>query len=227
MKKIITLVLSAFIFASSTFAVDLSADFNLALPLDFTTSKLNVDVNENNYTHTTAKSTESGFGADVGFKAMVTDMFGVKVNLGFYMPKKVKSTTTTVTKILGKENTVTGDPVTTVYSDIYDSFTSFNVFVGPAICVQNKKSYAITVTPGLSIDMRTASVKAGNQTKSVKYQYWGFGAEVDANYALTKKLYLNFSCPAVYQFKVVDSEDKETERKGFYVVPKIGVGYNF
>lgn len=227
MKKIISAALAVFLFVGSAFAIDFSADFNVALPLDFTTSKINVDVNDNNYTHTTIKNKESGFGADIGFKAMLTDMFGVKLNLGYYMPQKIKSTTTTTTKVLGKESTSTADPVTTSYSDIYSSLSSFNVFVGPAIVVQNKKAYAITVTPGLSIDMRTASYTVGDQTKSVKYQYWGFGAEFDASYTLTKNLYLNFSCPAVYQFKIVDSEDNETERKGFYVVPKIGVGYNF
>lgn len=227
MKKIISVVLATLLFVGSAFAIDFSADLNVALPLDFTTSKLNVDVNDNNYTHTTTKKTESGFGFDAGFKAMFTDMFGVKMNLGLYMPQKVKSTTTTATKLLGKENTVTADPVTTEYSDMFDSFTSFNVFVGPAICVQNKKSYALTVTPGLSIDMRTASVKVGDETKSTKYQYWGFGAEIDAIYIVTKNIYLNFSCPAVYQFKIVDSDDNETDRNGFYVVPKIGVGYKF
>lgn len=227
MKKIIVALLSVFILAGSAFAVDLSADFNVALPFDFTTNKYNVDVNDSNYTHTTTKNKESGFGVDAGLKAMLTKQFGVKVNLGYYCPKKVTSTTTTVSKILGKESTVKGDPITTTYSDVYDSFSSFNVFVGPAIVVQDKKSYDITVTPGLSIDMRSASKTVGDQTKTVKYQYWGVGAQIDATYNLSKKLYLNFSCPAVYQFKIVDSDDNEAECNGFYLVPKIGVGYNF
>jgi len=225
MKKLLSAAVAAIVLVGSAFAIDLSVDANFALPLDFTSSNYNVDVNEKNYTHTKTVSRDSGIGADIGVKAMLTDMFGVKADVGLYFPQSLTTTVTNTTSVLGKVTTVGPNESTMKYADIYDSYSSFNIFAGPAIRAVKAKGYEICVTPGLSVDMRKATVGTGDQAQSSTMTYLGFGAELDARVKLNKHVYINAACPFIYQFKVIDSSNNEYEAKGFYVVPKIGVGY--
>lgn len=224
MKKILSVAVATLMFVGSIFAIDFSVDGNFAIPLDFAKTETNNEVPYIKSTITT-NSQEVSFGGDIGVKAMLTKMFGVKVDLGLYFPNKKSSKTTTVTTF-GNNTTKTEADGEIVYADIYDSFTSFNLFVGPAIRLANKKSYAFCVTPGFSFDWRTAKYTVGNNSTSIKTTTLGFGAEIDARYNITKNIYLNAACPFIYQFKVI-SENDESKINAFYIVPKIGLGYRF
>lgn len=224
MKKILSVAAAAFMLVGSIFAIDFSVDGNFAIPLDF--AKDTKTIVESSILGTkstvTKNSQEVGFGGDVGIKAMLTKNFGLKLDLGLYFPNSQSWKTTTT---LNNSSTINDEKY--VYSDIYDSYTSFNLFVGPAIRLSNKKSYAICVTPGFSFDWRTAKVTSGDKTTTDKTTVLGFGAEFDARYNITKNIYLNAACPIIYQFKKINSNNDETKINALYVVPKIGLGYRF
>lgn len=229
MKKNLSVIIATLMLAGSVFAIDFSVDGNFAIPLDFakteTKSENTVLSVKTTYNRTTNYQ-EVGFGGDVGIKAMLTKNFGLKLDLGLYFPNSQSWKTTTVSTVNKNSNTTNSDGKY-VYSDMYDSFTSFNLFVGPAIRLSNKKSYAICVTPGFSFDWRTAKVTVGNNSTTNKTTVLGFGAEFDARYNITKNIYLNAACPIIYQFKEINSNNDETKINALYVVPKIGVGYRF
>lgn len=224
MKKILSVAVAVFMLVGSIFAIDFSVDGNFAIPLDF--AKETKTVVESSILGTkstiTTNSQEVGFGGDVGIKAMLTKNFGLKLDLGFYFPNSQSYKITTTLN-----NSSRDDSGKYVYSDRYDSFTSFNLFVGPAIRLSNKKSYAICVTPGFSFDWRTSKVTSGETTTTNKTTVLGFGAEFDARYNITKNIYLNAACPIIYQFKEINSNNDETKINALYVVPKIGLGYRF
>lgn len=230
MKKILSVAIATLMLVGSVFAIDFSVDGNFAVPLDFTKSETHSSSSilgvTTNYDRTT-NNKEFGLGGDLGLKAMLTKTFGVKVDLGLYFPQSVTSKTTTVTKVGSSTTTSNPDPTETKYSDIYDSYTSFNLFVGPAIRLANKKAYAFCVTPGFSVDWRTAKYTVGDTPKTSKTTTLGFGAELDARFNITSHFYLNAACPFVFQFKTIYDDDSEADAKGFYMVPKIGVGYRF
>lgn len=229
MKKNLSVIIATLMLAGSVFAIDFSVDGNFAIPLDFakteTKSENTVWGVKTTYNRTTNYQ-EVGFGGDVGIKAMLTKNFCLKLDLGLYFPNSQSWKTTTVSTVNKTSNTTNSDGKY-VYSDMYDSFTSFNLFVGPAIRLSNKKSYAICVTPGFSFDWRTAKVTSGETTTTNKTTVLGFGAEFDARYNITKNIYLNAACPIIYQFKEINSNNDETKINALYVVPKIGLGYRF
>ena len=228
MKKLFGAAVLAVMFVGSAFAIDFSVDANFAVPFNFTSSTTNIDVDKKNYTHTKSVK-EMGLGADVGLKAMLTRTFGLKVDLGLYFPQSATTTTTTTTKssVLGNVTTVGPNSSSVKYSDLYDSYTSFNLFAGPAIRFKKSSAYDLCVTPGFSVDVRKSTVGSGDSAKSDKLTYLGFGAELDARYNINKNFYVSAACPLIYQFKVIDANDKEYEAHGLYIVPKIGLGYRF
>lgn len=229
MKKILSVAVAAFMLVGSIFAIDFSVDGNFAIPLDFAKSETkseNTVLGVKTTYNRTTNSQEVGFGGDVGIKAMLTKNFGLKLDLGLYFPNSQSWKTTTVSTVNNTSST-TNSNGKYVYSDMYDSYTSFNLFVGPAIRLSNKKSYAICVTPGFSFDWRTAKVTSGDTTTPNKKTVLGFGAEFDARYNITKNIYLNAACPIIYQFKEINSNNDETKINALYVVPKIGLGYRF
>ena len=213
MKKLLTGLLSAFLLFGSAYAVDLSFDANFALPLDFTKSTWTGYLGTTSYV---AHNTELGLGGDIGVQAMFTKQFGVRADLGLYFPQSVSTKTTTTVG-----NTVTTGSSKTNYSDLYDSFTSFNLFVGPAINISSSKTYTLYVVPGMSFDWRTA--KSGDSVSKVTYL--GAGAAINAQFKVNKKLYLNANCPVIFQFKTIYSNE-EKDTKGLYVVPSVGLGYH-
>lgn len=229
MKKLFGAAVLAVMFVGSAFAIDFSVDANFAVPFNFTSSTTNIDVDKKNYTHTKSVIKEMGLGADVGLKAMLTRTFGLKVDLGLYFPQSATTTTTTTTKssVLGNVTTVGPNSSSVKYSDLYDSYTSFNLFAGPAIRFKKSSAYDLCVTPGFSVDVRKSTVGSGDSAKSDKLTYLGFGAELDARYNINKNFYVSAACPLIYQFKVIDANDKEYEAHGLYIVPKIGLGYRF
>lgn len=215
MKKILTGLLSAFLLLGSAYAVDLSFDANFALPLDFTKSSW-TDPYFGTISYVT-HDTELGLGGDIGVQAMFTKQFGLRADLGLFFPQSVSTKTT---KTAG--NTVTTTNSKTNYSDLYDSFTSFNLFVGPAINISSSKSYALYVVPGMSFDWRTA--KSGDTV--TKITYLGAGAAINAQFKVNKNLYLNANCPVIFQFKTIYSDGTRKDTKGLYVVPSVGLGYH-
>lgn len=227
MKKILSVAIATFMLVGSVFAIDFSVDGNFAVPLDFTKKEGSANLYDVFSSDSTTNYTEVGIGGDIGLKAMLTKTLGLKVDLGLYFPQSQSwKTTTTTTNVLTGSNTKTTDGKNT-YSDIYDSYTSFNLFVGPAIRLANKKAYAFCVTPGFSVDWRTAKKTVNNNTTTYKTTTLGFGAEVDARFNITSHFYLNAACPFIFQFKTIYDDDSEADAKGFYMVPKIGVGYRF
>ncbi|MCR5285829.1 MAG: hypothetical protein K6D95_09540 [Treponema sp.] len=164
-----------------------------------------------------AHNTELGLGGDIGVQAMFTKNFGVRADLGLYFPQSVSTKTTTTVG-----NTVTTGSSKTNYSDLYDSFTSFNLFVGPAINISSSKTYTLYVVPGMSFDWRSA--KSGDSVSKVTYL--GAGAAINAQFKVNKKLYLNANCPVIFQFKTIYSDGTEKDTKGLYVVPSVGLGYH-
>ena len=215
MKKILTGLLSAFLLFGSAYAVDLSFDANFALPLDFTKSSW-TDPYFGTISYVT-HDTELGLGGDIGVQAMFTKQFGLRADLGLYFPQSVSTKTTTTVS-----NTVTTGSSKTNYSDLYDSFTSFNLFVGPAINISSSKSYNLYVVPGMSFDWRTA--KSGDTV--TKVTFLGAGAAINAQFKVNKNLYLNANCPVIFQFKAIYSDGTEKDTKGLYVVPSVGLGYH-
>lgn len=227
MKKILSVAAATFLLVGSIFAIDFSVDGNFAIPLDFAKTETKSESSLGSYNSTTNYQ-EVGFGGDVGIKAMLTKNFGLKLDLGLYFPNSQSwKTTKTTFSTITNTSTTTPSNGKYVYSDIYDSYTSFNLFVGPAIRLSNKKSYAICVTPGFSFDWRTSKVTSGDTTTTNKTTVLGFGAELDARYNITKNIYLNAACPIIYQFKEINSNNDETKINALYVVPKIGLGYRF
>lgn len=227
MKKLFGAAVLAVMFVGSAFAIDFSVDANFAVPFNFTSSTTNIDVDKKTFTHTKSVIKEMGLGADVGLKAMLTRTFGLKVDLGLYFPQSATTTTTTKSSGLGNVTTVGPNSSSVKYSDLYDSYTSFNLFAGPAIRFKKSSAYDLCVTPGFSVDIRKSTVGSGDSATSDKLTYLGFGAELDARYNINKNFYVSAACPLIYQFKVIDANDKEYEAHGLYIVPKIGVGYRF
>lgn len=227
MKKLFGAAVLAVMFVGSAFAIDFSVDANFAVPFNFTSSTTNIDLDEKNYTHTKSVRKEMGLGADVGLKAMLTRTFGLKVDLGLYFPQSATKTTTTKTSVGGNVTTTEPNSSSVKYSDLYDSYTSFNLFAGPAIRFKKSSAYDLCVTPGFSVDIRKNTVGSGDSAKSDKLTYLGFGAELDARYNINKNFYVSAACPLIYQFKVIDANNKEYEAHGLYIVPKIGLGYRF
>lgn len=227
MKKLFGAAVLAVMFVGSAFAIDFSVDANFAVPFNFTSSTTNIDVDKKTYTHTKSVIKEMGLGADVGLKAMLTRTFGLKVDLGLYFPQSATTTTTTKSSVLGKDTTVGPNSSSVKYSDLYDSYTSFNLFAGPAIRFKKSSAYDLCVTPGFSVDVRKNTVGSGDSATSDKLTYLGFGAELDARYNINKNFYVSAACPLIYQFKVIDANDEEYEAHGLYIVPKIGLGYRF
>lgn len=227
MKKLFGAAVLAVMFVGSAFAIDFSVDANFAVPFNFTSSTTNIDLDEKNYTHTKSVRKEMELGADVGLKAMLTRTFGLKVDLGLYFPQSATKTTTTKTSVGGNVTTTEPNSSSVKYSDLYDSYTSFNLFAGPAIRFKKSSAYDLCVTPGFSVDIRKNTVGSGDSAKSDKLTYLGFGAELDARYNINKNFYVSAACPLIYQFKVIDANNKEYEAHGLYIVPKIGVGYRF
>lgn len=227
MKKLLGAAVLAVMFVGSAFAIDFSVDANFAVPFNFTSSTTNFDLDEKNYTHTKSVRKEMGLGADVGLKAMLTRTFGLKVDLGLYFPQSATTTTTTKSSAFGNVTTVGPNSSSVKYSDLYDSYTSFNLFAGPAIRFKKSSAYDLCVTPGFSVDVRKSTVGSGDSATSDKLTYLGFGAELDARYNINKNFYVSAACPLIYQFKVIDANNKEYEAHGLYIVPKIGLGYRF
>ena len=227
MKKLFGAAVLAVMFVGSAFAIDFSVDANFAVPFNFTSSTTNVDFGGKNYTHIKSVRKEMGLGADVGLKAMLTRTFGLKVDLGLYFPQSATTTTTTKTSVGGTVTTTEPKDSSVKYSDLYDSYTSFNLFAGPAIRFKKSIAYDLCVTPGFSVDVRKSSVGSGDSATSDKLTYLGFGAELDARYNINKNFYVSAACPLIYQFKVIDANDEEYEAHGLYIVPKIGLGYRF
>ena len=227
MKKLFGAAVLAVMFVGSAFAIDFSVDANFAVPFNFTSSTTNIDLDEKNYTHTKSVRKEMGLGADVGLKAMLTRTFGLKVDLGLYFPQSATKTTTTKTSVGGTVTTTEPKDSSVKYSDLYDSYTSFNLFAGPAIRFKKSSAYDLCVTPGFSVDVRKSTVGSGDSATTNKLTYLGFGAELDARYNINKNFYVSAACPLIYQFKVIDANDKEYEAPGLYIVPKIGLGYRF
>lgn len=227
MKKLLGAAVLAVMFVGSAFAIDFSVDANFAVPFNFTSSTTNFDVDKKTYTHTKSVIKEMGLGADVGLKAMLTRTFGLKVDLGLYFPQSATTTTTTKSSAFGNVTTVGPNSSSVKYSDLYDSYTSFNLFAGPAIRFKKSSAYDLCVTPGFSVDVRKSTVGSGDSATSDKLTYLGFGAELDARYNINKNFYVSAACPLIYQFKVIDANNKEYEAHGLYIVPKIGLGYRF
>ena len=227
MKKLLGATVLAVMFVGSAFAIDFSVDANFAVPFNFTSSTTNIDVDKKNFTHTKSVIKEMGLGADVGLKAMLTRTFGLKVDLGLYFPQSATTTTTTKSSVGGTVTTTEPNSSSVKYSDLYDSYTSFNLFAGPAIRFKKSSAYDLCVTPGFSVDVRKSTVGSGDSATSDKLTYLGFGAELDARYNINKNFYVSAACPLIYQFKVIDANDEEYEAHGLYVVPKIGLGYRF
>ena len=226
MKKLFGAAVLAVMFVGSAFAIDFSVDANFAVPFNFTSSTTNIDVDKKNFTHTKSVIKEMGLGADVGLKAMFTRTFRLKDDLGLYFPQSATTTTTTKSSVLGNVTTVGPNSSSVKYSDLYDSYTSFNLFAGPAIRFKKSSAYDLCVTPGFSVDVRKSTVGSGDSATSDKLTL-GFGAELDARYNINKNFYVSAACPLIYQFKVIDANNKEHEAHGLYIVPKIGVGYRF
>ncbi len=227
MKKLFGAAVLAVMFVGSAFAIDFSVDANFAVPFNFTSSTTNIDVDKKTYTHTKSVIKEMGLGADVGLKAMLTRTFGLKVDLGLYFPQSATTTTTTKSSVGGTVTTTEPKDSSVKYSDLYDSYTSFNLFAGPAIRFKKSSAYDLCVTPGFSVDVRKKTVGSGDSATSDKLTYLGFGAELDARYNINKNFYVSAACPLIYQFKVIDANNKEYEAHGLYIVPKIGLGYRF
>lgn len=227
MKKLFGAAVLAVMFVGSAFAIDFSVDANFAVPFNFTSSTTNIDVDKKTYTHTKSVIKEMGLGADVGLKAMLTRTFGLKVDLGLYFPQSATTTTTTKSSVGGTVTTTEPKDSSVKYSDLYDSYTSFNLFAGPAIRFKKSSAYDLCVTPGFSVDVRKKTVGSGDSAKSDKLTYLGFGAELDARYNINKNFYVSAACPLIYQFKVIDANNKEHEAHVLYIVPKIGLGYRF
>lgn len=226
MKKLFGAAVLAVMFGSA-FAIDFSVDANFAVPFNFTSSNTNVDFGGNSYIHTKSVIKEMGLGADVGLKAMLTRTFGLKVDLGLYFPQSATTTTTTKSSVGGTVTTTEPKVSSVKYSDLYDSYTSFNLFAGPAIRFKKSSAYDLCVTPGFSVDIRKNTVGSGDSATSDKLTYLGFGAELDARYNINKNFYVSAACPLIYQFKVIDANNKEYEAHVLYIVPKIGLGYRF
>ena len=225
MKKLFGAAVLAVMFVGSAFAIDFSVDANFAVPFNFTSS--NIDFGGNSYIHTKSVIKEMGLGADVGLKAMLTRTFGLKVDLGLYFPQSATTTTTTKSSVGGTVTTTEPKDSSVKYSDLYDSYTSFNLFAGPAIRFKKSSAYDLCVTPGFSVDVRKSTVGSGDSATSDKLTYLGFGAELDARYNINKNFYVSAACPLIYQFKVIDANDEEYEAHRLYIVPKIGLGYRF
>lgn len=222
MKKLLSVAVAALSLAGALFAVDFSIDGNFSVPLNFSSESINVDVNANNYTHTKTKYTEIGFGADVGLKAMFTKKIGAKVDLGFYFPNTQNSETTTVSALFGTVTSTGPTKGSVSLSNISD----FTIFAGPAIVVDSSKKGSICVTPGVSFDFRTTTTGSGDSAVKNTVTYVGVGAEVDAKYNLSKKVYLNAACPVIYKFNAIDSNNNERSIQGLFVAPKVGIGVN-
>lgn len=224
MKKLLATIVAFLALAGSAFAIDLSADINFGVPMSFTSSNTEFEIIGTHYS-ISSKNKETSLGANAGVTAMLTDMFGARLDLGYFVPQSM--TTTTTTKI-GSNN-----PSTTTTKTDYEDTTrsSFNVFVGPAINVYSKKNLVVYVNPGFNFDYRsyTVTTGSGESKTTTKYTntYYGAGAEVQAKYKLNKNLAVNFNCPVIYNFKVIDSQDNEAETKGWYLIPMLGISYNF
>lgn len=221
MKKLLSAAVAAVMLVGSAFAIDLCVDANFALPVSYSVEKSQTTFLGNTIAVITTIE-EGGFGGDIGFSAMLTNSIGVKAELGLYSPHNA---TVTLKSIIG-DNKTDFDPVEINYSDVYDSYTSFNLFVGPTLGLNAHGAITAYLTPGLNIDFRKAVAK-GSDTVALNQKLIGIGAELDGRLNLSKFLYINAACPVIYNFKVIDSNNKEYKASGLYVVPKIGVGVRF
>lgn len=213
MKKLLSVVMTALIFAVSSFALDLSADVNFAVPMTaagFTDSNVG------------DKYFETSLGFDAGVQAMVDKKFGLKLSFGADFPQS-KSGEGSVKIINSWAITSYNDD----FSGYNNGFSVMSLFVAPVINVKQTTKYTVSVNPGMLFRFYNASVKTGDTVTKYSWTNMGAGAEIDARYKITNNIYARFGCPLVWLFNMQNTSGDSTKYNGFYFAPHFGIAYKF
>ena len=231
MKKIISTLVVLALFAGSIFALDLDVAFGGAY--GFASLKT---VNENS--NETTKKADNAIGFKIGSRLGLSNDLGLKINAGFIFPTEGTKVSITDSKGNSTEATVKNDKAMVL-----------NCFIGPVYTIKAHKNLKLEIGAGLDIAYNKYTniyeetkilgyTIIPKSTRTTSYLSYGLGATFDAQYALSKKMSLQFGVDAAYlwgnKVKVVitagDSTDTSSDSykaTGFYFIPDLSLVYRF
>lgn len=166
------------------------------------------------------KTNMSGFALGLESRSMLSDMVGMGVKFGFFWPQSMSLT----------QNNVTYN----VHRSDYKSLFGYEMLLGPAIMPVRGERFGLNITPGLHLGYLLSSTNAAS-TFSFTI---GLGADVSADFYLTKHFYLNGGISFSYDFYSIGSTTVATpignvsvSNSGgvstFMFQPRLGIGFHW
>lgn len=166
------------------------------------------------------KTNTSGFALGLESRSMLSDMVGMGVKFGFFWPQSMSLT----------QNNVTYN----VHRSDYKSLFGYEMLLGPAIMPIRGERFGLNITPGLHLGYLLSST---NVASTFSFMI-GLGADVSADFYLTKHFYLNGGISFSYDFYSIGSTTVATpignvsvSNSGgvstFMFQPRLGIGFHW
>lgn len=166
------------------------------------------------------KTNMSGFALGLETRSMIGEKVGMGVKFGFFWPQSMSLT----------QNNVTYN----VHRSDYKSLFGYEMLLGPAIMPVRGERFGLNITPGLHLGYLLSSTNAASTFSFMI----GLGADVSADFYLTKHFYLNGGISFSYDFYSIGSTTVATpignvsvSNSGgvstFMFQPRLGIGFHW
>lgn len=166
------------------------------------------------------KANMSGFALGLETRSMIGEKVGMGVKFGFFWPQSMSLT----------QNNVTYN----VHRSDYKSLFGYEMLLGPAIMPVRGERFGLNITPGLHLGYLLSSTNAASTFSFMI----GLGADVSADFYLTKHFYLNGGISFSYDFYSIGSTTVATPRGNvsvsnsggistFMFQPRLGIGFHW
>ena len=166
------------------------------------------------------KTNMSGFALGLETRSMIGEKVGMGVKFGFFWPQTMRTTQGGITIDVDRSD--------------YKSLFGFEVLAGPAIMPVRGERFGLNITPGVHLGYLLS-----NTELAATFAFMiGLGADVSADFYLTKHFYLNGGISFSYDFYSIGSTTVATPRGNvsasnsggvstFMFQPRLGIGFHW
>ncbi len=225
MKKLLGIVISLLICATTVFALDLKVDANFILPIESWSEK---DEGENFISKT--NYSEVAPGIDVTGTYMFTKEWGARLSVSYFFPasytqEEILTYKNANHKAINKYRYSFKD----AYSNgVVNSIIVFNINPSAVYTFINKKKYSVSADLGFIYQKYTTRFTYDTDEKiTFSSQNFGLTAGVFGTYEFMSNIYATAAVDLGWIMYTQGDDGKSTGIHRFYFAPKIGVGYKF
>lgn len=166
------------------------------------------------------KTNMSGFALGLETRSMIGEKVGMGVKFDFFWPQTMRTTQGGITIDVDRSD--------------YKSLFGYEMLLGPAIMPVRGERFGLNITPGLHLGYLLSSTNAASTFSFMI----GLGADVSADFYLTKHFYLNGGISFSYDFYSIGSTTVATPRGNvsvsnsggvstFMFQPRLGIGFHW